>query len=192
MWPGPSTGRATIRSSRPRRPWAYTRPARTSSVSRNRSSRPSTCRSPGSVSLSRRRVYARRRGSGMEANDYAHRRLVNALGPERVARGELERMVYSHDFASLPKPALLQWQLYPDFVVLPQTTEEVSTIVRLSDETGLPITPRGAGTGAYGGAVPNRGGVLVDMRKMNKIAALDPTNRTVTVEAGVPWQFLAE
>jgi FAD/FMN-containing dehydrogenase len=126
------------------------------------------------------------------AKDYAHRRLVNALGPERVARGELERMVYSHDFASLPKPALFQWQLYPDFVVLPQTTEEVSTIVRMSDETGLPITPRGGGTGAYGGSVPNRGGVLVDMRKMNKILALDPTDRTVTVEAGLPWNVLAE
>ena len=128
----------------------------------------------------------------MASKDYAHRRLVNTLGPERVARGELERMVYSHDFASLPKPALLQWRLYPDFVVLPQTTEEVSTIVKLSDESGLPITPRGSGTGSYGGAVPNRGGVLVDMRKMNKILALDAANRTVTVEAGVPWGHLAE
>jgi glycolate oxidase len=127
----------------------------------------------------------------MAAKDYAHRRLVNALGPERVARGELERMVYSHDFASLPKPALLQWRLYPDFIVLPQTTEEVATIVRMSDETGLPITPRGSGTGAFGGAVPNRGGVVVDMRKMSKILALHPAERTVTVEAGVTWEHLA-
>src|SRR4030067_213907 len=91
------------------------------------------------------------RGAGGEGPiarlDSAHRRLVNALGPERVARGELERMVYSHDFASLPKAALLQWQLYPDFVVLPPTTEEAAAVVRLSDETGLPLTPRGSGTG---------------------------------------------
>ena len=128
----------------------------------------------------------------MANTDYAYRRLVNTLGPERVARTEFDRMVYSHDFASLPKIALLQWRLYPDFVVLPQTTEEVSAIVRLSDESGLPIVPRGGGTGWYGGAVPNRGGVLVDLRKMNKVRAFDPQARTVTVEAGATWQDVAE
>jgi glycolate oxidase len=124
--------------------------------------------------------------------DYAYRRLVNTLGPERVARTEFDRMVYSHDFASLPKVALLQWRLYPDFVVLPQTTEEVSAIVKLSDESGLPIVPRGGGTGWYGGAVPNRGGVLLDMRKMSKVRAFDPQARTVTVEAGASWQDVAD
>ncbi len=123
--------------------------------------------------------------------DYAYRRLVNTLGPERVARTEYDRMAYSHDFASLPKIALLQWQLYPDFVVLPQTTEEVAALVKLSDESGLPIVPRGGGTGWYGGAVPNRGGVLVDMHKMNGIVAFDPALRTVTVEAGSTWHDLA-
>ncbi len=101
-------------------------------------------------------------------------------------------MVYSHDFASLPKIALLQWRLYPDFVVLPQTTEEVSAIVKLSDESALPIVPRGGGTGWYGGAVPNRGGVLVDLRKMNKVRGFDPAARTITVEAGATWQDVAE
>lgn len=124
--------------------------------------------------------------------DYAYRRLVNTLGPERVARTEYDRMTYSHDFASLPKIALLQWQLYPDFVVLPQTTEEVASLVKLSDESGLPIVPRGGGTGWYGGAVPNRGGVLLDMHKMNGIVSLDPALRTVTVEAGTTWHDLAE
>jgi FAD/FMN-containing dehydrogenase len=127
----------------------------------------------------------------MPSTDYAYRRLVNTLGPERVARTEFERMAYSHDFAALPKVALLQWQLYPDFVVLPQTAEEVSAIVKLSDESGLPIVPRGGGTGWYGGAVPNRGGVLLDMRKMSKIVALDPAARTVTAEAGATWHDLA-
>jgi len=128
----------------------------------------------------------------MASLDYAHRRLVNTLGPERVARGEFERMVYSHDFATLPKIALLQWRLYPDFVVLPQTTEEVSALVRLSDESELQITPRGAGTGWTGGAVPNRGGVLIDMRKMGKVLGVDAENRTVTVEAGATWKAVSD
>ena len=124
----------------------------------------------------------------MASLDYAYRRLVNTLGPERVARSEFERMVYSHDFASLPKIALLQWRLYPDFVALPQTTEEVAALVKLSDESLLQITPRGGGTGWCGGSVPNRGGVLIDMRKMNQVLALDPDARTVTVEAGATWK----
>src|SRR2546423_11626603 len=127
----------------------------------------------------------------MASLDYAYRRLVNTLGPERVARSEFERMVYSHDFASLPKIALLQWRLYPDFVALPQTTEEVSALVKLSDESLLQITPRGGGTGWCGGSVPNRGGVLVDMRKMNHVLGLDPEARTVTVEAGSTRKHVA-
>src|SRR5207237_3652694 len=140
--------------------------------------------------LSRARVYPRPSpGDGRMASlDYAYRRLVNTLGPERVARSEFERMVYSHDFASLPKVALLQWKLYPDFVALPQTTEEVAALVKLSDESLLQLTPRGGGTGWYGGSVPNRGGVLVDMRKMNRVVAFDPDGRTVTAEAGMAWK----
>src|SRR2546425_1070217 len=128
----------------------------------------------------------------MASLDYAYRRLVNTLGPERVASSEFERMVYSHDFASLPKIALLQWKLYPDFVALPQTTEEVAALVKLSDESLLQITPRGGGTGWYGGSVPNRGGVLIDMRKMNHIVKFDPDGRTVTVEAGATWKDLED
>src|SRR3989442_8501274 len=91
----------------------------------------------------------------MASLDYAYRRLVNTLGPERVARSEFERMVYSHHFPSLPKIALLQWKLYPDFVALPQPTEEDAALVKLRDESLLQITPRGGGTGRYGGSRPN-------------------------------------
>src|SRR5256885_9689397 len=102
--------------------------------------------------LSRVRVYPRTSpGVGpMASLDYAYRRLVNTLGPERVARSEFERMVYSHDFASLPKIALLQWRLYSEFVALPPPTEEVSAPVQLSDENLLQITPARGRAGCGG------------------------------------------
>src|SRR2546427_10432353 len=95
--------------------------------------------------LSRVRVYPRTSpGDGRMASlDYAYRRLVNTLGPERVARSEFERMVYSHDFASLPKIALLQWRLYSGFVALPPPTQGGAAPVQRSGERPLPITPAG-------------------------------------------------
>lgn len=120
--------------------------------------------------------------------DYAYRRLINVLGPDRVRRGKFETFLYSHDFAALPKAASLQFRFEPDFVVLPRTTEEVVRLVRLQAETQLPITPRGGGTGLYGGSVPNRGGILIDFRMMNRVIRIDPDTRTMMVEAGATWQ----
>jgi len=124
--------------------------------------------------------------------DYSYRRLVNILGPERVSRDPMERLIHSHDVASLPKIALLQWKMIPDFVVVPKTVEEVSRLVELAYEAGLPVVPRGGGTGLVGGAVPNRGGVLVDMRRMDRVEAVDLERRTVTVQAGRTWKELAD
>jgi len=120
--------------------------------------------------------------------DYTYRRLVNVLGPDRVARGRFETFVYGHDFAAIPKAAELQFKFEPDFVVLPRTTEEVIRLVRMQPETLLPLVPRGGGTGLYGGAVPNRGGVLVDFRRMNRVVRVDAATRTMIVEAGCTWQ----
>ncbi|HEV8595036.1 MAG TPA: FAD-binding oxidoreductase, partial [Thermoplasmata archaeon] len=120
--------------------------------------------------------------------DYTYRRLVNVLGPDRVRREPFETFVYSHDFAAIPKPAAFQFKFEPDFVVLPRTTEEVIRLVRIQKEVGLPLVPRGGGTGLYGGAVPNRGGILVDFRKMNRVIKIDAAARTMIVEAGCTWQ----
>ena len=124
----------------------------------------------------------------MASLGYTHRRLVNMLGAERVARGEMERLIHSHDFAAIPKPAYLNFQLVPDFVVLPKTAEEVCRLVELSKETGLPLVPRGGGTGFCGGGVANRGGILVDFRQMRKVSKADPATRTITAEAGATWK----
>ncbi len=128
----------------------------------------------------------------MASLDYTFRRLVNILGPERVSRDPMERLIYSHDAASLPKLAHLQWKMIPDFLAIPKTVEEVSRLVQFAFESGLPIVPRGGGTGLVGGAVPNRGGILLDLRRMDRVESVDPERRTIRVQAGRPWKELAD
>lgn len=76
-------------------------------------------------------------------------------------------------------------QFFPDIVLKPQTAEEVSQIVSYCNVQLLPITPRGAGTGLSGGALPLKGGVLLSVERMNKILNVDTKNFQVTVESGV-------
>src|SRR3970040_632764 len=123
---------------------------------------------------------------------YSYRRLVNLLGPERVARGEMERLIHSHDFAAVPKPAYLNFKLVPDFVVLPRTAEEVSRIVQFAIEADTPVVPRGGGTGFYGGGVASRGGILIDFRQMRRVSKPDAGTRTISAEAGATWKQVAD
>jgi glycolate oxidase len=73
----------------------------------------------------------------------------------------------------------------PDVVVRPANAEEVSQIVRLCYEHHIPVTPRGAGTGLSGGALPIHNGVVVSTERLNKIIEIDERNLQATVEPGV-------
>lgn len=73
----------------------------------------------------------------------------------------------------------------PDVVVFPENTQEVSAILRYASSRGIPVTPRGSGTGLCGGAVPIFGGIVLCTTKMNKILEIDKENLTATVEPGV-------
>src|SRR4030095_6597949 len=57
----------------------------------------------------------------------------------------------------------------PEVVVRPRTTEEISAIMKLCNREIIPVTPRGAGTGLSGGALPHLGGVLLSTDRMNSI-----------------------
>lgn len=74
----------------------------------------------------------------------------------------------------------------PDYVVRPESTDEVSRILRLAYENEIPVTARGAGTGLAGGAVPvSGGGIVLDMSGMNRILEIDIDNIQVVVEPGM-------
>jgi glycolate oxidase len=78
----------------------------------------------------------------------------------------------------------------PEAAVWPLHTEQVSKIMRLAHENRLPVIPRGAGTGLAGGAVPIRGGLVLDLCRMNKIIAIRIVDRSVVVQPGVVYADL--
>jgi len=80
----------------------------------------------------------------------------------------------------------------PEIVLQPATVEEVSKIMKYCYEQTIPVTPRGAGTGLSGGALPIFGGVALDMRRFNKILNVDKRNFQVTTEPSVITQVLQE
>jgi len=80
----------------------------------------------------------------------------------------------------------------PEVVLQPVTVGEVSSIMKYCNELLIPVTPRGAGTGLSGGALPVMGGVVLDMKRFNKILNVDKRNFQVTTEPGIITQELQE
>lgn len=104
--------------------------------------------------------------------------LKNLLGSERVLTDKTSLSVYECDGAKLFKAP-------PDLVVFPDSTEEISQIVKIANKHNVPFIARGAGTGLSGGILPVRGGVMIAMNRMNRILEIDLENRQATVETGV-------
>ena len=105
---------------------------------------------------------------------------------------KLERRLYSHDLAPLPKEMDVIFKTMPDQVIRPGYTEEVVQMVKKALATKKPIVPRGAGTWGLGGSVPVKGGYVLDMTAMNKIISIDDRNLSVTVQPGITWKALAD
>jgi glycolate oxidase len=78
----------------------------------------------------------------------------------------------------------------PDAAVWVATKEQVSQILKLANKEKFPVIPRGAGTGLAGTAVPNRGGLVMDMARMNKIIKISIEDRLAVVQPGVVFEHL--
>ncbi|MCL4532250.1 MAG: FAD-binding oxidoreductase [Actinobacteria bacterium] len=111
---------------------------------------------------------------------------------DRVTFDKTERLIYGHDVASLPEAVEMLIDNVPEAVVQPRTAEEVQFLVGLSRSYSVPLVPRGAATTGYGGAVPAKGGIVVDMSWMKRVLEIDAQSGTVTVEPGAVWARLEE
>lgn len=106
---------------------------------------------------------------------------LRAIAGARQVLVDEEAMVpYSHD----ETPAD-QYGVMPGVVVMPTSTSQVQDIVRLANRHLIPITPRGAGSGLSGGAIPVYGGILMSLQKMNRVLEIDDANMMIVVEPGL-------
>jgi glycolate oxidase len=103
--------------------------------------------------------------------------LQHLLPAERLLWRDYDLMLYEYD-GSIDKHR-------PLAVAFPLSTEEVSQVVRACHRLAVPYTARGAGTGLSGGAIPARGGVLINLARMNRILEIDVDNLRAIVEPGV-------
>ena len=100
------------------------------------------------------------------------------VGEDGLITNILDLEPYSHDETE-------DIHFYPEVVAKPGTVEQVSALLSLCNENGIPVTARGAGTGLSGGALPIKGGLLIAMERFNHILEIDEQNLQATVEPGV-------
>jgi glycolate oxidase len=104
--------------------------------------------------------------------------MIAIVTKENFDDSQVGRLVYSYD-------ATPNFQSMPDAVVSPRNTKEISEIIKICNENGVPIVPRGSGTNLCAGTCPTEGGVVLLFKFMNKILDIDEENLTVTVQPGV-------
>src|SRR5436190_9828309 len=104
--------------------------------------------------------------------------LARAVGADQVITDPAALRTYESD-------ALTGYRAIPRAVVLPESTAEVSAVVRVCAAHGIPFVARGAGTGLSGGAVPVAEGIVIGLARMNSILEVDVPNRRVRLQPGV-------
>jgi FAD/FMN-containing dehydrogenase len=117
-------------------------------------------------------------------------RLGEALGKASSCDPQVLR-AYDHDLAEMPRMLLAQLRTRPDAVVIARTVEDVAATLRVAASLGVPVTPRGQGSSGYGGALPTRAGILLDLSEQRQVLAVDAAARTVDLQPGVVWEELS-
>ncbi len=105
------------------------------------------------------------------------KRLQDVLPKDAVISDPMETRVYECD-------ALTAYKCPPLAAVLPASTKEVSDVLRICNEMGVPVVPRGAGTSLAGGALPTEDSVILGVAKLNEVLETDYENRFIRVQTG--------
>jgi glycolate oxidase len=113
--------------------------------------------------------------------------LSDIVGLDRVSWDIADLVPYERDDQCPIVPSHL-----PDYVVQPTTGEEVQDILRLANREYVPVVPLSAGINRKGLCIPSKGGILLDLRRMNRVLDIDEEMMTATIEPGVTFVQLVE
>jgi glycolate oxidase len=108
--------------------------------------------------------------------------LMEIVGEENYTDSLIDMVSYSYDAS--------EHRHRPSCGVWPQTAEQVSQVLQLANREHVPVIPRGAGTGLSGMAVPAKGGIVLDLIRMNRIVKISIEDRLAVVEPGVIYETL--
>lgn len=127
-----------------------------------------------------------------QAGAEIRRRLREIVGEEHLSLTDTDRLSYCRDNYPMSNLGVNEGHLgpLPDLVVWPADTAQIVKIVHLANETRTPLIPYGAGSGVCGGVMPVRGGIMLDLKRLKRLIALDEESLTVTVGAGMIGQLL--
>lgn len=109
--------------------------------------------------------------------------LRDILSPRQLLTDPLSQLGYSYDATGEEYP--------PRWVVLPESDDQVAAVLKVAQKYDVPVTPRGAGVGYTGGALPLKGGIVLAFTRMNRILSIDASTMTAEVEPGVVTYDLA-
>ncbi|MHA1298459.1 MAG: FAD-binding oxidoreductase [Candidatus Helarchaeota archaeon] len=120
-----------------------------------------------------------------------YQELKNICGSKNVSNSLLDLFVYNSDIASLP-PAIMK--LYDikqgEYVVRPETKNQIIELIKFANKNKIPITPRAGASAGMGAVLAVDGGIILDMTSLDKIINYNPDTQDVTVEPGVTWKKL--
>ncbi len=124
--------------------------------------------------------------------DMIRSELEDVVGVENVSVAQADRLTYGVDYFWIGRMWADRGQTppMPDWIVRPGCTEEVSKILKIANYYKIPVNIWGGGSGSQGGALPMAGGIMMDMKRMSRLIAIDETSRTITAEAGMIFQQL--
>jgi len=116
--------------------------------------------------------------------------LKESLG-KKISTREVDLVSYSHDYWPITLHWLIKGEVpaLPDAIVWPESTEEVQLVVRTAHELNVPVYPYGGGSGVLGGTVPERGGIVVDLKRIRDVV-LNEKDLIVEAGAGVNGYYL--
>ncbi|MHA1150502.1 MAG: FAD-binding oxidoreductase [Promethearchaeota archaeon] len=115
------------------------------------------------------------------------KQLRSIIGEKNVSTKEVDLLAYTKDSTLITLNWAIQGTIagLPDIITYPETVEHISEIIKIANKEKIPVIPYAEGSGVVGGAIPVHGGIIIDMKRFNKILEINDKNLTVTVQTGI-------
>jgi alkyldihydroxyacetonephosphate synthase len=114
-------------------------------------------------------------------------KLAEIVGENNVSTKNIDILAYTKDSTLIAFNWTLQGKIagLPDIITWPETVEQISEILKLANKEKIPVIPYAEGSGVVGGAIAIRGGIILDMKKFNKVLEINDKDLTVTAQTGI-------